>query len=233
MIFNPLKFDSISSNKHFSEANVNSANDVAHECSYLTPEQFCLDPNASSGKFNLLNVNVRSLSKNFDKLNECIQSLNCDFSVIGISETHLKEKPNNYFNIPGYNIEYTNRIDREKGGVCMYISEKVKYKLRTDLCHANSNFESCFIEIESKNKKNIVVGVVYRAHTPIDNFISDIDPIYKQIASEKKDFYVMGDFNIDLLKVDSHRPTHDYLELVYSHSMIPTIYKPTRITENA
>ena len=41
----------------------------------------------------------------------------------------------------------------------------------------------------------------------------------------------MGDFNIDLLKVDENRPTHDYLELIYSYSILPTIYKPTRITE--
>ena len=41
----------------------------------------------------------------------------------------------------------------------------------------------------------------------------------------------MGDFNIDLLKVDDQRPTHDYRELVFSYSLLPTIYKPTRITE--
>ena len=41
----------------------------------------------------------------------------------------------------------------------------------------------------------------------------------------------MGDFNIDLLKVGENRPTHDYLELIYSYSLLPTIYKPTRITE--
>ena len=43
----------------------------------------------------------------------------------------------------------------------------------------------------------------------------------------------MGDFhfNINLLKVDESRPTHDYLELIYSFSLLPTIYKPTRITE--
>jgi hypothetical protein len=40
----------------------------------------------------------------------------------------------------------------------------------------------------------------------------------------------MCDFNIDLLKDDIDRPTHDYLDLIYSHSLIPTIYKPTRIT---
>ena len=43
----------------------------------------------------------------------------------------------------------------------------------------------------------------------------------------------MGDFNIDLLKESSHRPTHDYLNLVYSCSLMPTIYKPTRITEHS
>ena len=79
--------------------------------------------------------------------------------------------------------------------------------------------------------KNVFVGVVYRAHTAIDNFIIDIDPVFKVLNSEKK-LHVMGDFNIDLLKVDSHRPTHDFLELIYSYSLMPTIYKPTRVTES-
>ena len=41
-----------------------------------------------------------------------------------------------------------------------------------------------------------------------------------------------GDFNIDLLKADIHRPIHGYLELLYSYSRLPTIYKSTRITES-
>ena len=158
------------------------------------------------------------MSKNFDELKACMKVVNTEFNVIGLCETHLKDKPNDYLNLPGYNIEYTNRIGREKGGVCMLVSDKMKYKLRKDLSHANVNYESCFIEIECKNSKNVVVGVVYRAHTAIDNFIIDIDPVFKVLNQEKKQFYVMGDFNIDLLKVDSHRPTHDFLELIYSYS---------------
>ena len=129
-------------------------------------------------------------------------------------------------------MEYINRVGRNKGGVCMYISKKVKYKIRNDLCNANSNYESCFVEIERKNAKNIIVGVLYRAHTSVDNFTSDIDIVLNKIGIENKMTYIMGDFNIDLLKDDTHRPIHDYLDLIYSHSMIPTIYKPTRITEN-
>ena len=131
--------------------------------------------------------------------------------VIRISETHLKDKPNDYLNLPEYSIEYTDRIGREKGGVCMFISDKFKYKLRKDLCHAISNFESCFIEIENKNSKNTVLGVTYRAHTAIDDFVSEIVPIFKVLNSEKKQIYIMGDFNI------FHRPTHDYLEFIYSY----------------
>ena len=41
----------------------------------------------------------------------------------------------------------------------------------------------------------------------------------------------MGDFNIDLLKTGSQRPIHEYLKLIYSFSLLPTIYKPTRIRE--
>ena len=42
----------------------------------------------------------------------------------------------------------------------------------------------------------------------------------------------MGDFNIDLLKDDTSRPIYDYIDFIYSKSLIPTIiYKPTRITE--
>ena len=229
MVFNPLRFDCNSTTKKYND--VVNDNDDIHECSYLTPEQFCLDSNASCGKFSFLNVNIRSLSKKLEKLKECIKTLSKDFSIIGLSETHLKEKPNDVYNLSGYNIEYMNRVGREKGGVCMYVSDKINYKLRKDLCHANSNYESCFIEIECHNAKNIVVGVIYRAHTSIDNFIGDIDPVFKKLNDEKKQIYIMGDFNIDLLKVDDHRPTHDYLVLIFSYSLLPTIYKPTRITE--
>ena len=39
-----------------------------------------------------------------------------------MSETHLKDKPNDIVSIEGYNIEYTNRIGREKGAcACLYL----------------------------------------------------------------------------------------------------------------
>ena len=103
-----------------------------------------------------------------------------------MSETHLKDKPLEYYHLSGYKFEYTNRVRREKGGVGLYISNDVKYKLRQDLCKANSNFESCFVEIENNNMKNSLIGVIYRAHTAIDDFTNDVNPILQTISNERK-----------------------------------------------
>ena len=43
----------------------------------------------------------------------------------------------------------------------------------------------------------------------------------------------MCDFNIDLLKDDTDRQTNEYLDLIYCYSLIPSIHKPTRITEES
>ncbi len=86
------------------------------------------------------------------------------------------------------------------------------------------------LKLKEKNKRTSLLAL---AHTPIDDFVKDFDHILKQLNTENKEIYILGDYNIDLLKVDSDRSTHDYLDFIYSYSLIPTIYKPTRITETS
>ena len=96
MIFNPFRFDHNTTSKAYNDV---TCADNIHKCSYLTPEQFREDHSEISGKNNFLNVNIRSLSKNLDSLKECIKPLGCKFDVIGMSETHLKDKPNDLLTI--------------------------------------------------------------------------------------------------------------------------------------
>jgi len=193
MLFNPIRYQN-------TLEKMEEDNDIIQPnlSKYITPDQFKDEFLSTDYDFTILNENIRSLSKNFPKLKECIESLNHNFTIIGLSETHLKDEPHTYYNLPGYSMEYTNRINRDKGGVCMYISDNVKYKVRHDLCRATSNYESCFIEIENCKFKNKIVGIIYRAHTPIDDFIDEIKPVFELITKEKKICHIMGDFNIDL-----------------------------------
>ena len=85
-----------------------------------TPSQLKSDLCTHSNTFTISNVNIRSTSKNFDKLKECIKTVNHDFTVIGVTENHLQCQPHEYFNLPGYELEYVNIVLRNKGGVCIY-----------------------------------------------------------------------------------------------------------------
>ena len=51
-------------------------------------------------------------------------------------------------------------------------------------------------------------------------------------SRENKICYVMGDFNLDLLRHDQHAITGEFFELMFSHLLYPMITKPTRIKSN-
>ena len=60
-----------------------------------------------------LSVNCRSLSKNFDKLEYTMKSLNFNFDCIGLTETWLKaNEETNIYNI--WDVPYYQRQDRVK-----------------------------------------------------------------------------------------------------------------------
>ena len=65
-------------------------------------------------------------------------------------------------------------------------------------------FESIFFLISCNSKKPIIVGVVYRPNTQplanLDLFIENILEIHEIILNENKIAYLMGDYNINLLK---------------------------------
>ena len=65
MIFNPLRFNSDSSS---GKAYNDTCDETMHKCTYLTPEQFRLDPEASRRNLKLLNANIRSISKTSNHL---------------------------------------------------------------------------------------------------------------------------------------------------------------------
>ena len=52
-----------------------------------------------------------------------------------------------------------------------------------------------------------------------------------KLSSEKKDIFLAGDFNFDLLNVASHNETFDFFENMMSHFLLPTITLPTKINK--
>ena len=67
--------------------------------------------------------------------------------------------------------------------------------------------ESIFIEVQSNRSKPFIVGIIYRPNTfpltDLDRFISELLEVQSKIASENKIAYLMGDYNMNLLKFNT------------------------------
>ena len=170
--------------------------------------------------FSLIHLNIRSAPKHISEFESYINSLQIEFSIVGFSETWFHDSNVDVYSLNGYNHEYMYRKGRLGGGVSLFIKKMIDYKIRNDLNVNNGNMESLFIEItkESVNlPKNVIVGIIYRQpNRDIVPFNSDIDSLLCNIKNDNMIVYLMGDFNINLLNVDKHIPSSQFLETMYS-----------------
>jgi hypothetical protein len=72
---------------------------------YYTEDQLNELHKTTKNNMSLINVNIRSLNKNCDSLKEFLHCCDKDFEIIGLVETWLKENPQDYFKLDGYNLE--------------------------------------------------------------------------------------------------------------------------------
>ena len=207
-------------------------------CKYFSPYSFSMFKESllesdSQCPFSMLHTNVRSLRKNIDNFQvHLLDELDYQFSVIGITETKITNSSGLDFNacIPNYQFEYV-PTPLSCGGVGMYINNCLKYKVleRT----SKDAFQALWIEIESLKSKNIVCGVIYRQHNDPEQFLQYVDFTLEKLSSSDKVVYLMGDFNIDLLKSEISDYSQNFLLSLQCYSFFPVIDKPTRVYNNS
>ena len=120
--------------------------------------------------------------------------------------------------------------------LALYLSKSLDSKPREDLSKlvfsCDGSLESVFSEIVFKNRKNIIVGCIYKhPHMDTDLFVNHfISPVLKSVDKEGKSLTLLGDFNIDLLTCESNISHAKFLGILGSFQMLPSINLPTRIT---
>ena len=60
-----------------------------------------------------------------------------------------------------------------------------------------------------------------------------IEPTLTKIDKNKYAVFLMGNFNIDLLKYESHNCTNDFINSLVSHSFLQYILQPTWVTDHS
>ena len=188
-----------------------------------------------TSSFGLFHVNIASLNLHCDELRSVLSRLKYSFDIIGISEHKFTVGmgPFNNIDIPGYEFIFE-PTQSNFGGTGFYIKNNLDYIIRDDLkINKKNDHEAIFIELILHNRKNLIVGCVYR-HAGTKLALSDfndyyLEPILEKISSEKKECALMGDFNVDLLKTfDKDNASHFYNGLS-SYFFTPHILQPTRL----
>lgn len=204
---------------------------------YFTSDEFNVNISNSIDKeqsLKILNLNVRSLLANGMSLVSYLGTLHVTFDVICLTETWANEgrAVMNFF--PDYIGFCSGRsTDTFGGGVAIYVRKNfIACELSSLTC--NSDLLECiFVKIQV-DTKIMNIGCCYRPPDIADSttFTELLCERIQAVNTGEHDFILCGDFNLDVLKVESDKNVARFIDALNSFSLIPTIMKPTRLTEN-
>ena len=190
---------------------------------------------SNSQTFSVINCNIRSLQANYDSLVELLSELYFPFSLIGVTETKSKEGqlPIANTDLNGY-FFISQPTFSNAGGVGFYVSNNLHYTLLPAFTKTTNDFETLWIEIQNVDQQNLVCGIIYR-HPNGDptNFFKYLSETVEKINNSNKLCTIMGDFNLDLLQIQSHAETDDFMNILGSSFFQPQILQSTRITDHS
>ena len=186
----------------------------------------------------LIHLNVNSLLPKIDEI--CYIAERTKAAVIGITESKLEESIFlSEIQIDNYDLLRCDR-NRNGGGVACYI--------RSDISYVQKDFfpnviENIFFEILLPKTSPITVGIMYRPPSQT-NFLEILNMTFEKVDVDKKEIYILGDFNINMYHnnryivrddntISSKFLSHDiknYHQFCTMHGLKQLIQSPTRVT---
>lgn len=169
-----------------------------------------------------MNINIRSINKNFDELMIQLQDIDFYFDVIVLTECWIKRDfiPKN---IDGYHVFFTLNNRLQNDGVVMYVKADLDVVVE-EIEFSQANTLNAKLRFRN-DLYNILA--VYRSpsHHDITDFLADLSQFYDSIVGQK--CVCLGDFNINTLP-PMHHQLDDYLNVLSEFGMRMGIKSATR-----
>ena len=214
--------------------------DTMSHSPYFLPSHL---PNHLINSFGILSLNAGSLSAKFNSLQillELLSSQNIHFPVICIQESWITDESMlQLLQLNGYNTFHVNASSSTHGGVVTYVDNSYDVTIKAQVNNSDI-WDGLFLEIKHENMKNkIIVGNIYKP--PKDNnncgnvngFISELEPILHDLSNTNSEVLICGDYNINLLKINSEQHFSYFLDTMLSYSFFPKITFPTRLNNSS
>src|SRR6218665_270644 len=119
------------------------------------------------------------------------------------------------------------------GSVAIMVRENIKYwPLDLGISPKHNTYKSIFIQVQQKKRPDLVIEVVY--HPPVQSLTDFMDEqaiLVSVLSKCKRNLILVGDFNINLLKISTNGPTKTFMNILTAEFIAPVINCPKRITE--
>jgi hypothetical protein len=216
-------------------------------CKYYEIAEFRDKVEDYSDCFATLSLNVRSFCGKLNEFKEFIDEINCkqfSFNVLGLQELwNIPEYLNT--DIPDYSslvykIRESHGRNNIGGGVGFYVKKDTEFDILENLSFFEEKvFESLFIKIKTGRNKFKIIGNIYRSPgTDVNTLNQKLEDVFNiinndQVLNKAEEIQILGDFNINLIKFESHQPTAKFLDTLLANNQLPLISLPSRITASS
>lgn len=250
-LLNNPEFDFLKQYTHSDQDNDDDNNpspyeSLAFNCKYFDDLSFANACSRSKNKI-ILSLNIQSLPAKFSELEEfinilalkeCFPDFICLQEIWQIHDSAILELKN-------YNFVFSTRKNNvQGGGVGIYVRKGIQFKVLKDIStFMDKVIETLFIEV-TENKQKYIIGSVYRPNSKhknlssneqMDQFLELFSLQLAHFSTLKVPLYVLGDFNIDILKYSNinNFVAKRYIDMLTSYGLLQLITKPTRCTSNS
>lgn len=207
---------------------------------YFDDDSFCVKLKKYKENISVLSTNICSLNSKFDTLLlylEMLKQKNCQPSVICLQETALSDDDDlRIFHIPNYSLLSKGKSASVKGGLATYVHKSLKCR-QIDVKHTEDLWEGLFVELIDFHNKKLIIGNIYRPPRYNANlwqaFIDNFSRSVRKLDKNHRELVVVGDYNIDLLKVNSCKMSAAFFESICSLGLLPRFTHPTRIARSS
>lgn len=174
----------------------------------------------------ILYVNIRSLNKNFNKLEIILHKMSVRPLAIICTESWNVEVLE-YYNLNGYNIYYNESKINKADGVVLYVNNSV---IENTAMKVYGKLRILHYNIQIRNSQNLQISAMYRSHD-----ISELDFLidYKRFLDAHKNVknhVIIGDYNIDILSVGVIN--QEFFSCTLEHCYKPCFKGVTRPSNN-
>ena len=200
----------------------NYFNSLTYDSKYCTPHSLSQDLSPLPSSLSVMHINCRSLLPKLSEIKDLLHLLPA--TILALTETWLEENQSDLVNIPGYQfIQKPRGASKGGGGVGILIKEGVPHEAQANPLTSFISFEGLFIDITLKTG-NTTVGAMYRPPgQKLDEFTGEIDSHITEILKKSKELLLIGDMNVDLLKMGEHKATAEFYNCITAHHLLPLI----------